>query len=179
MGVVAMLIYFLSSRPILFRQMRVGLGGRDFTLYKFRTMTVLNNASKGRFDAGDLSRVTKIGKILRKTKLDELPQLWNVLIGDMSFVGPRPEIRQWVETEPERWKLIHCVRPGITDPASICYRNEEEILAASNTPETVYKTIILPKKLALYESYIEKQSLIKDISLIFQTIFVITIYRSR
>jgi lipopolysaccharide/colanic/teichoic acid biosynthesis glycosyltransferase len=172
-GFIALLIYLSSHGEIFFRQKRVGLLGRDFTLYKFRTMTVLDEASKGRFDVGDSSRVTPLGKILRKTKLDELPQLWNVLIGDMSFVGPRPEVRKWVKVYPERWKKIHRVRPGITDPASIYYRNEEEILAASENPETIYKTVILPKKLDLYEDYVNHQTFIKDLLIIFQTIFVI------
>jgi lipopolysaccharide/colanic/teichoic acid biosynthesis glycosyltransferase len=172
-GFIALLIYLSSHGEIFFRQKRVGLWGRDFTLYKFRTMTVFDDASKGRFDVGDSSRVTPLGKILRKTKLDELPQLWNVLIGDMSFVGPRPEVRKWVEVYPERWEKVHRVRPGITDPASIRYRNEEEILAASPDPETTYKTVILPQKLDLYEDYIKHQTFIRDILIIFQTLFSI------
>ena len=137
--------------PIFFKQIRVGKNGVDFKLIKFRTMTIKKDAEKGSFDVGSSVRVTKVGKILRKTKLDELPQLWNVLKGNMSLVGPRPEVRKWVEVYPERWSFVHQVRPGITDPASIKFRNEEEILAKSVNPEKTYKEEILPLKLSFYE----------------------------
>ena len=115
---IAFLVRLSSPGPSLFRQTRVGLAGKDFLMLKFRTMTERPDSADGSFDAGDDSRVTGIGRILRATKLDELPQLWNVLKGDMSLVGPRPEVRKWVNEYPDRWEHIHQVKPGITDPAS-------------------------------------------------------------
>lgn len=156
--------------PVLFRQKRVGLNGRDFWVYKFRSMTNRKQASLGSFDAGDSSRVTKIGRVLRKTKLDELPQLFNVLIGDMSIVGPRPEVRKWVETFPKEWEIIHRVKPGITDPASIAYKDEEVLLKMSSEPERTYREQILPHKLDLYKNYVKNRTFINDINLIFKTI---------
>ena len=159
--------------PIFFKQIRVGKNGVDFKLIKFRTMTIKKDAEKGSFDVGSSVRVTKVGKILRKTKLDELPQLWNVLKGNMSLVGPRPEVRKWVEVYPERWSFVHQVRPGITDPASIKFRNEEEILAKSVNPEKTYKEEILPLKLSFYEKYVRERTFLGDIKLIFQTLWTI------
>jgi lipopolysaccharide/colanic/teichoic acid biosynthesis glycosyltransferase len=161
-----------SGLPGLFRQQRVGRGVSDFVLYKFRTMTVRRGTESGSFDAGCSARVTRVGKILRKTKLDELPQLWNVLKGDMSLVGPRPEVRKWVEAYPARWAKVLTVRPGITDPASIVYRNEEEILAESPDPEATYRAEILPHKLSLYEEYVDTRSFRGDIGILVKTLGV-------
>ncbi len=181
--VLALAVWISSGRPILFRQQRVGRHGRDFTLLKFRTMrpaappltSDLRSLASGNasFDAGNTSRVTPIGRLLRKTKLDELPQLYNVLRGDMSLVGPRPEVRKWVEVYPERWAIIHTARPGITDPASIAFRHEEDLLAASPDPERTYREQVLPQKLALYESYIRTRSFWGDIGIIMKTIAVV------
>jgi len=162
-----------SGLPGLFRQRRMGRGGSEFVLYKFRTMTVQRGTEHGSFDAGSTARVTRVGKLLRKTKLDELPQLWNVLVGDMSLVGPRPEVRKWVEIYPDRWAKVLAVRPGITDPASIEFRNEEELLAAAPDPETHYRNVILPQKLDLYERYVASQSLGGDISILFRTMWAV------
>ena len=170
---VAVIVKLSSQGPILFCQKRIGKHGKEFLLYKFRTMTVLEDASEGRFDAGSSARVTGIGKILRKTKIDELPQLWNVVRGDMSLVGPRPEIRKWVDAYPERWTVIHQVRPGITDPASIYFRNEEAILAASEDADLTYRETILPKKLDLYDEYIRNRSLKYDVFIILKTIWIV------
>ena len=142
MALLALAVLLWTGFPVFFRQRRVGRGGREFYLIKFRTMTVLKAVEQGAFDAGNTSRVTQVGRLLRKTKLDELPQLWNVLVGDMSLVGPRPEVRKWVEVYPERWARVHTIRPGITDPASIEFRNEEEILAAAENPEATYREVI-------------------------------------
>ena len=161
-----------SGLPGLFCQQRIGRGGRDFVLYKFRTMTVRRGTESGSFDAGSSTRVTRVGRILRKTKLDELPQLWNVLKGDMSLVGPRPEVRKWVEAYPARWAKVLTVRPGITDPASIVYRNEEEILAESTDPEATYREEILPHKLSLYEEYVDTRSFRGDIGILLKTLRV-------
>jgi lipopolysaccharide/colanic/teichoic acid biosynthesis glycosyltransferase len=163
-------IIIFDSRPVFFRQIRVGIDGSDFSLNKFRTMTLEWASIRGTFDAGNRSRVTKIGFFLRKTKLDELPQLWNVLKGDMSLVGPRPEVRKWVDAYPERWAKVLTVKPGITDPASIYYRNEEELLSKADDPEAYYRNYILPHKLDLYEEYIRTKSFYGDICIILKTI---------
>jgi lipopolysaccharide/colanic/teichoic acid biosynthesis glycosyltransferase len=136
-------------------------------------MSLLATGVEPAFDAGDTKRVTRPGSFLRKTKLDELPQLWNVLIGDMSFVGPRPEVRQWVDAYPERWAQVHQVKPGITDPASIYFRNEEDLLAKSEDPKAFYMEHILPQKLDLYIQYVKTQSFRRDVSLIFKTILAV------
>ncbi len=169
----ALMIRFTSPGPAFFRQRRVGRNGRNFYLLKFRTMFVLQDAEKGRFEPGSSARVTRIGRVLRKTKLDELPQLWNVLKGDMALVGPRPEVRKWTGVYPERWALVHTVRPGITDPAAIVFRNEEEILAGSPDPENTYQFEILPKKLEMYEAYVRNRSFAGDLKLIFRTLIAI------
>jgi len=170
-----------SGLPGLFRQRRAGRAGRDFVLFKFRTMTQRKAESRklkaenhdstesGAFDAGDTSRVTSVGRFLRKTKLDELPQLWNVLKGDMALVGPRPEVRKWVEVYPERWAKVLTVRPGITDPASIEFRNEEEVLANATDPQDYYRSVILPRKLAMYEQYVATQSFWGDLGILVKT----------
>ncbi len=136
-------------------------------------MAIQKGTSKGAFDAGDQSHITPAGCFLRKTKLDELPQLFNVLKGDMSIVGPRPEVEQWTRVFPEKWAIVHTVRPGITDYASIHFRNEEEILAATENPLETYKNEILPQKLDLNIAYIKNQSFTEDLIIIFKTIFSI------
>ena len=166
-------IYFSDGRPIFFRQNRMGLNKKSFFLIKFRSMSVLEGAENGKFDAGDKARVTALGVLMRKYKLDELPQLWNVLRGDMSIVGPRPEIRKWVEAYPDHWDVVLTVRPGITDPASIRFRNEEELLAQASDPQEEYREVILPQKLALSREYVLNVSICGDIALIFKTIFVV------
>lgn len=166
---VAVAVKVDSYGPVFFRQIRVGLGGRDFQIIKFRSMSHDPVASQGAFDAGNSSRVTAVGRVIRKTKLDELPQFINVLKGDMSIVGPRPEVRKWVEAYPDRWSKVHRVRPGITDPAAIEFKDEEELLAEYNDPNEAYRTVILPRKLDLYEMYIDKRSLFFDIGVMLKT----------
>ncbi|BBE18881.1 UDP-N-acetylgalactosaminyltransferase [Aquipluma nitroreducens] len=160
----------LMPGPVLFIQTRIGKGGKEFRLLKFRTMLVKPKTSEGSFDAGDQSRITALGKILRKTKLDEIPQLINVLRGDMSLVGPRPEVRKWTEVYPEQWTIVHKVLPGITDNASIEFRNEEELLAESSNPEETYKNVILPRKLYIYIKYVNHHSFGGDLMIIIRTI---------
>lgn len=159
--------------PIIFLQQRIGLNGKPFYLYKFRSMYILGEAKIGTFHAGDTSRITPLGKFLRKTKLDELPQLFNVLKGDMSIVGPRPEVEKWTKVYPEKWAIVHKVKPGITDNASILFRNEEEILKNSPNPEETYKNEILPRKLDLYIDYVNNHSFLGDMKIIFHTIKVV------
>jgi len=171
--IIALFIFIEDRGSVFFTQKRIGLNQQPFTLYKFRSMTINRISSDGNFNAGDQSRVTKIGKILRKTKLDELPQLINVLKGDMSLVGPRPEVKKWVEFYPQQWAHVLTVKPGITDNAAILFRNEEEILAMSANPEMYYKEIILPEKLNMYSEYIKNHSLKGDILIIFKTIYSI------
>lgn len=159
--------------PVFFKQERIGKLGKSFSLYKFRSMSEDKNARNGRFDAGGKLRITPLGKTLRKIKLDELPQLINILMGDMSFVGPRPEVRQWTKIYPEKWKIVHSVKPGITDNASIEFRNEEDILACSKDPIKTYQDEILPRKLELYIDYVNNQSFLGDLKIILKTIKVV------
>lgn len=170
--VMGILIKIEDDGPVIFQHFRVGKDGIAFPLYKLRSMTD-KKVSEAQFDAGDPSRVTKIGSFLRKTKLDEIPQFFNVLRGDMSIVGPRPEIRKWVNTYPDRWDIILKVKPGITDPASIAFRNEENILSQAKDPEKYYREVILPQKLAIYETYINEQSFNYDLHLVKETIYTV------
>ena len=172
--VISTLIKIDSKGPVFFRQQRIGQFGKPFRIIKFRSMTAAPQAEKGRFDAGSEVRVTRIGRILRKSKLDEVPQLLNVLKGEMSLVGPRPEVEKWVNAYPQRWRCIHTAKPGITGPASIEFRNEEELLKASTDPEQTYRDEILPQKLALYEQYIQNRSFWVDLKLLFQTFAKVT-----
>lgn len=170
---IALVIFIHDRGPVFFMQQRIGLNQKPFRLYKFRSMKRNKHSCDENFDAGDQSRVTKIGKTLRKTKLDELPQLINVLNGDMSLVGPRPEIRKWVDIYPQQWAFVLTVKPGITDNASIMFRNEEEILAGTANPEMHYREIILPQKLGIYAEYIHNHSFKGDIQIILKTILSI------
>jgi len=168
--IIGFAIKISDKGPVFFRQIRAGRNGRDFLIYKFRTMKKAPFHVEGNFNPGDRSRITSVGKFLRRSKLDELPQLINVLKGDMSIVGPRPEIPRWVTVYPERWEKVLSVRPGITDNSSILFRNEESMLSQSEDPEKTYRDIILPKKLGLYEVYVDTHSFLGDIKLIFKTI---------
>lgn len=160
-----------SKGGVFYKQKRVGRFNKDFTLYKFRSMRV-GSDKKGLLTIGGKdSRVTKAGFFIRKYKLDELPQLLNVLKGDMSFVGPRPEVRKYVDMYTERQLKVLDVRPGITDLASIKYRNENDLLAAADNPEQYYIDVVMQDKLALNLQYIETRSFFGDIKLILQTIF--------
>lgn len=168
--VIMVIIFLLDFENPFFIQYRVGQFGKLFRLYKFRTMTTCPSTKNGTFDAGDLSRITRFGKFLRKSKLDELPQLINVLKGEMSIVGPRPEVQSWVKVYPERWAIIHSIKPGITDCASIEFRNEEEILSKSMHPYELYQNEILPRKIELYEEYVKNHSISVDVKIIFKTL---------
>lgn len=170
---IAIIIFSEDRGQVFFKQKRIGLHQKPFILYKFRSMTVSTISANGSFDAGDQSRVTQIGKVLRKTKLDELPQLFNVLIGDMSLVGPRPEVKKWIDIYPQQWEFVLTMKPGITDNAAILYRNEEEILSSVMNPEKHYKEIILPRKLNIYRDYINNHSFIGDFLIILKTIYSI------
>ena len=152
--VIAILIRCDSPGPVLFKQERVGLRGKPFRIFKFRTMHVDAEAMGGQLTVGKDPRITRIGRFLRKGKLDELPQLLNVWRGEMSLVGPRPEVPKYVALySPEQHKVLQ-VRPGITDLASIAFRNENDLLQSSDDPEKAYIEEIMPKKLALNLQYI-------------------------
>lgn len=171
--VIAILLKIDSKGPVFYRQVRVARFNKDFKIFKFRTMFV-DSDKKGLLTIGGRdSRVTKIGYYLRKSKLDELPQLINVILGDMSFVGPRPEVRTYVELYTEVQKKVLNVRPGITDLASIEFRNENELLEEQENPNKFYKDVIMQKKLKINLDYLEKRNLIKDFGVVLKTFKVI------
>jgi lipopolysaccharide/colanic/teichoic acid biosynthesis glycosyltransferase len=162
-----------SKGPIFYSQIRVGKNNSDFKLLKFRTMRT-GSDKKGLLTVGGKDpRITPIGYYLRKYKLDELPQLFNVLIGEMSLVGPRPEVRKYVDMYSEAQKNVLTVRPGITDYASIMFRNENELLAKASEPEKYYIEEIMPEKLRINLEYINNNHLFKDVVIIFQTFWAI------
>jgi lipopolysaccharide/colanic/teichoic acid biosynthesis glycosyltransferase len=167
LALLSVLVIWDSGLPILFRQERLGRNFKTFRILKFRSMRPSEGGPKVTV-SGDV-RVTRVGKFLRKTKLDELPQFWNVFRGDMSLVGPRPEVPEYVALHSERYKRILTMRPGITDPASLRFKNEEALLAASEDPLRYYAEVILPAKLDMAEEYIRTRSLMADFRVFFQT----------
>ncbi len=164
---LAILVRLSSAGPALFSQERVGKNGRRFHLLKLRSMRVV--ASGARVTAADDVRVTPVGRWLRWTKLDELPQLWNVLRGDMSWVGPRPELPELVETDDEAWRRVLCVRPGLVDPATLAFRREEEMLRGAADPAKLYREQILPRKLRLSRRYLDRATWCSDVGLLLRT----------
>ncbi|MCI5917231.1 MAG: sugar transferase [Bacteroidales bacterium] len=171
--VMAIWIKLDSRGPVFYRQTRVGRYGRDFRIFKFRSMRV--GSDKGRqITVGERDpRITRSGYFIRRYKIDELPQLINVFLGDMSVVGPRPEVRKYVDLYSEEQRKVFQVRPGITDLASIKYRNENELLSQVDDPDTYYIDVIMPDKLAINLEYIRHQSFMGDIKIIFNTLFKI------
>jgi len=166
----ALLIKLDSKGPIFFRQERTGRGFRPFLIYKFRTMVQDIPHKGGPITSDGDPRITRAGRFLRKTKIDELPQLINVLKGEMSFVGPRPEVRQYVELFREDYEEILKIRPGITDLASLKYRDEEALLGHSGNPEEEYLRRVLPDKITLAKEYLKRSSFFFDIALILKTL---------
>ena len=174
---VATAIKLDSSGPVFFRQWRVGRKFRRFGIYKFRTM-IDDAFDRGLpITVGRDSRITRVGKILRKTKIDELPQLVNVLKGDMSLVGPRPEVARYVELFRPDYEHILKVRPGLTDLASLKYSDEASILGQSANPESDYVARLLPDKIRLAKEYIQRSSLLFDVKLIVETIIKLVGHR--
>lgn len=172
--IIPVLIKMDSKGPVLFRQKRTGLGGSSFFLLKFRSMTTDVEKERKGFEPGSSRRITRVGRFLRQTKLDEVPQLLNVFCGDMSLVGPRPEVERYRNFYAGPFAPVLDVRPGITDTASIKYRNEEKILSASQDPEKAYRDIILPDKLQLALAYVQNGIFLKnDLQIIFQTLLTI------
>ncbi|MBP7357080.1 MAG: sugar transferase [Cloacibacterium sp.] len=171
--IISLLIIFDSKGGVLYKQERIGKNSVPFNVLKFRTM-VPDAFAKGALTVGSRDpRVTNIGYYLRKYKLDELPQLFNVFFGDMSFVGPRPEVRKYTDLYNNDQKKVLSVKPGITDYASIKYRNENDLLAASKNPEKLYIEEIMPKKLELNMKYINDNNIFKDIKIIIDTFYTI------
>lgn len=168
---IAALIRLDSHGPIFFRQERVGQFGRLFKIHKFRTMVVDAEAMGMQITVGVDPRITKVGEFLRRYKLDELPQLIDVLFGDMSLVGPRPEVPRYVACYPQELReLVLSVRPGITDRASIEYKDESKILGCATDPHQAYVNEVLPIKLGYYAEYVRNRSLLGDIGIIISTI---------
>jgi lipopolysaccharide/colanic/teichoic acid biosynthesis glycosyltransferase len=167
---IAILIKFDDGGAVFFRQLRVGKNSLPFYLWKFRTMKP-NSESSGQITVGarDL-RITRIGFYLRKYKIDELPQMWNIVLGDMSVVGPRPEVPKYVALYAESDKIVLSIRPGLTDYASLDYFSENELLAASSDPERTYREEIMPAKLKLNKRYIQEMSLRTDLKIIVRTV---------
>ncbi|HVX50171.1 MAG TPA: sugar transferase, partial [Chitinophagaceae bacterium] len=171
--IVAVIIKLTSKGPVIFVQERVGRNNKNFNIYKFRTMRV-NAASYGSLTVGRRDhRITAIGYFLRKFKLDELPQLFNVLKGDMSLVGPRPELRKYVNMYKPEELFVLSVKPGVTDVASLTYRNENELLSAAKDPEKFYVEEVMPAKIALNKHYIYNRSLKSYFFVIFRTILIV------
>ena len=171
--VLAIWIKLDSKGPVFYRQVRVGRGNKDFRIFKFRSMRVGSDKGSLVTIGGHDPRITRSGYFIRKFKFDELPQLINVFIGDMSLVGPRPEVRHYVDYwAPEQMHVLD-VRPGITDPASIKFRNENELMEKAEDPEKYYIEVIMQEKIRLYLEYVEKHSFWYDLGLIFKTFWVI------
>ena len=167
--VAGLLVRFSSEGPVLFRQERAGRHGIPFTIYKFRTMFVDHGGSS--VSVKGEKRITPIGAVLRKFKIDEFPELWNILIGDMSFVGPRPDMPEYAARLQGKQREILTVRPGLTSPASIKYAREEELLSLVPDPQKHFDEVIWPDKMRMNLEYIKRRTFIGDIVLIFKTVF--------
>lgn len=168
--VIAALVKAETRGPVFFRQVRVGERFRHFRIYKFRTMFLDASRSGPLVTAGGDSRVTRVGAVLRKTKLDELPQLINVFLGDMSLVGPRPEVPRYVEDYRKVYRDILRVKPGITDISSIIFRDEESLLRGRDNPEEYYRKTVLPVKLRIAKVYVENASPLLDLRILWDTV---------
>jgi lipopolysaccharide/colanic/teichoic acid biosynthesis glycosyltransferase len=168
-ALIALGVKLTSRGPILFRQDRVGINGTIFRIYKFRSMLANSHLRGASVTAGDDDRITKVGAFLRRHKLDELPQLINVLMGEMSLVGPRPEVKEFVDLFPAEYSRVLTVRPGITHQGTLMFRNEEDILAGAVDPRARYLRFVMPLKLKVYLDNLE-QPVVQEISLILATI---------
>ena len=171
--IVAIWIKLDSPGPIFYRQVRVGRYNKDFRIFKFRSMRIGSDKGSLVTIGGRDPRITRSGYFIRKFKIDELPQLINVLVGDMSLVGPRPEVRHYVNYWTEEQMHVLDVRPGITDPASIKFRNENELLAQAEDPEKYYIEVIMQEKIRLYLEYVQKHNFWYDIKIILDTFVAI------
>jgi len=167
LALCGLLVLLVDGPPVLYRQVRVGQFGRPFRIVKFRSM---RSAPGPQLTVAGDHRVTPLGRVLRRTKLDELPQLWNVLVGEMSLVGPRPEVPGYVETQPRGFRAIRQLRPGITDWASLAFADEENLLFAHASDAGFYAQVLLPRKLALARLYQRHRSLSLDLALLGATV---------
>jgi len=170
---IALAIKIDDPGPVFYRQVRVGKDGKEFRIFKFRTMVVDADKKGLAITVGRDNRITRMGRLLRKTKLDELAQLINVFIGEMSFVGPRPEVPKYVNMYTPYQRQVLLVRPGITDYASIAYRNENDLLEGAEDPEKMYIDVIMPDKIELNMKYLREISPLADIRLILSTIVAV------
>jgi lipopolysaccharide/colanic/teichoic acid biosynthesis glycosyltransferase len=168
---IAALIKLDSAGPVFFRQERIGRGFRPFLIYKFRTMVKEAAKLGAPITIGEDPRITRVGRFLRRTKIDELPQLFNVVKGDMSLVGPRPELRRYVDAFRQEYDQILTMRPGLTDLASLKFIDEASVLAQARDPERAYRDCVLPEKLALAKQYIREHSLRLDAVLLARTLW--------
>lgn len=160
--------WLVDRGPAFFAQARVGMNGDPFRMWKFRSMRVANSGPS--LTVGADARITPMGRILRKTKIDELPQLWNVLKGDMSLVGPRPELKKYVDLYSPAEREVLNLRPGITDPASFALFDESELLARSGDPEAYYRQVLMPEKIRVNIEYARRAGFVSDLLLIFATV---------
>lgn len=168
----AVAISVTSPGPVLFRQQRVGRGGNNFTLYKLRTMHIQNVGPQ--VTAGNDQRITAVGKLLRKSKLDEFPELWNIIKGDMSLVGPRPEVVRYVNSEDPLWRVVLKARPGLTDPVTLKLRNEEALMSqVAGDPEIYYRETLQPYKLRGYVAYLKNRTWHSDIGVLWHTVLAV------
>ena len=170
MLVISIVIKLDSKGPVFFKQKRVGKDGKLFTMIKFRSMSIVQKSKSTVSVKGDV-RITKVGAFIRKYKFDELPELWNVLVGQMSIVGPRPDVKGFADELQGEDRLILELRPGITGPASLKYANEEELLSHQENPEKYNNEVIFPDKVRINLDYYYNQNLILDLKIIFATIF--------
>jgi lipopolysaccharide/colanic/teichoic acid biosynthesis glycosyltransferase len=177
LALAAIAIKASSSGPVFFRQKRMGRKGRIFVMYKLRTMRTVEKGPQ--VTAGDDPRITTVGRFLRKTKLDELPELWNIFKGEMSMIGPRPEVPRYVDLDDPMWRLVLEARPGLTDPMTLRLRNEEELMAqVAGDREKFYIETLSPFKLNGYLNYLQMRSWLTDIQIIWQT-FIAVIFPSK
>lgn len=170
LAVIALLVRLTSPGPVLFLQERVGKNGKPFRIMKFRTMVEGAEEMGLKITVGNDARVTRVGETLRKFKLDELPQILNIVKGEMSFVGPRPEVPKYVAHYTQEQKKVLSIKPGVTDLASIKYRKESELLGQSQDPEITYLEEIMPEKLRINLDYVERASLAYDLRLLWMTV---------
>lgn len=170
---IALAIKIDDPGPVFYRQVRVGKDGKEFRIFKFRTMIVDADKKGLQITVGKDNRITRMGRLLRKTKLDELAQLINVFVGEMSFVGPRPEVPRYVNLYTPYQRQVLLVRPGITDYASIAYRNENDMLEGAEDPDRMYIDVIMPDKIELNMKYLREISPLADIRLILSTIVAV------
>lgn len=173
MAVIAAVVAAGDGFPVLFRQERIGRGGAPFAILKFRTMIRNAQACGIPLTVGGDPRITRVGRWLRRTKLDELPQLFNVLRGEMSLVGPRPEVLRYVALYTDDQRRVLALRPGITDPASIAFRNESTVLACYSDPEEAYLKTIMPEKIRINLAYAQRRSTAADLGILLRTLLLL------